>query len=126
MSAAWSRLRSARLLARLVVDAWPVLVRGYLHPLAEQVPICRERQVGHPAWCAQGAPKGGCGRPKQASDGTEAIVLTADGSFTADQAEAYALSILRAVRQLDAGLPGTPGGIPAVLHLLRAVPESAA
>jgi hypothetical protein len=48
-------------------------------------------------------------------DVCEALVLTADGSFTADQAEAYALSILRAVRQLDAGLDGTPGGIPAAL-----------
>jgi hypothetical protein len=40
------------------------------------------------------------------------------GVVDADHAEAYALSILRAVRQLDAGLPDTPGGIPAVLASL--------
>src|SRR5512133_193467 len=43
------------------------------------------------------------------------VVLTADATFTAREAEAFAVSILRAVRRLDAGLPGTPGGIPAVL-----------
>ena len=48
------------------------------------------------------------------------VVLTADATFTAREAAAFAVSILRAVRQLDAGLPGTPGGIPAVP---RQVPE---
>jgi hypothetical protein len=43
----------------------------------------------------------------------ERVVLTADATFTTREAEAFAVSILRAVRQLDAGLPGTPGGIPA-------------
>lgn len=44
------------------------------------------------------------------------VVLTADATFTAREAEAFAVSILRAARQLDAGLPGTPAGIPAVLR----------
>jgi hypothetical protein len=48
----------------------------------------------------------------------ERVVLTADATFTAREAEAFAVSILRAVRQLDAGLPGTPGGI----RVLRQVP----
>ena len=46
------------------------------------------------------------------------VVLTADATFTAREAEAFAVSllraILRAIRQLDAGPPGTPGGPPAV------------
>ena len=50
----------------------------------------------------------------------ERVVLTADATFATQEAEAFAVSILRAVRQLDAGLPGTPGGPPAVP---RQVPE---
>ena len=41
-------------------------------------------------------------------------MLTADATFTTREAAAFAVSILRAVRQLDAGPPGTPGGPPAV------------
>ena len=153
---AWRRLVTARQLARLVADAWPVVVRGYLPDLASQVPVCRERQPGHPAWCSQGY---SCHGPKRASDGTiewdhasrvdvygehgaadvflvrldsllppngrhaseDAPILTANGTFTVEEAEAFALAILHAVRQLDAGLPGTPGGIPAVR---AALPES--
>jgi hypothetical protein len=48
------------------------------------------------------------------------VVLTADATFGTQEAAAFAVSILRAVRQLDAGLPGTPGGPPAVP---RQVPE---
>ena len=48
-------------------------------------------------------------------DVTEAIVLTADGSFTARQAEQFAQAILAAVHRLDAGLPGPPGGTLAAL-----------
>jgi hypothetical protein len=142
-------LASARQLSRLVVDAWPVLVRGYLPDLADQRPVCQERTPGHPAWCSQD-----CWPPSRAGDGTvewchdqrtdvehldgvadvflvrmdalrggehdvtKAVVLTANGSINEDQAEAYALSILRAVRQLDAGLEGTPGGVPAALAQL--------
>jgi hypothetical protein len=51
-------------------------------------------------------------------DVDQTIVLGADGAFAADQAEAYALSIPAGVRQLDAGLDGTPGGIPAALATL--------
>ena len=47
-------------------------------------------------------------------DVCKALVLTADGTFTADEAEGFALQILAAVRQLD----GTPGGLPAVLAAL--------
>ena len=40
-----------------------------------------------------------------------------DGSFTAAQAEAFALALLEAVRRLDQGLAGTPAD-PAVLAAL--------
>lgn len=147
--------RSARFLARLVRDACPVLVGGWLPDLAQQVPAWRERQPGHPAWCSQGH---SCGAPRRYDDCTvewdhasrvdvvgeldgrgdvflvrmdalrppngrhvvtEALVLTADGTFTTDEAEAFALEILRACRRLDAGLDGTPGGVPAALLELR-------
>ena len=151
-----ARLAAARSLARLVVDAWPALVRGHLPVLADQVPISRERQPGHPRWCSQGSqcwppdagshPDGGqivevvhCSVTRvEHKDGVaevaverfdtlhddgrldveQVVYLNTDGTFDADQAEAYALSILRAVRQIDAGLDGTPGGIPAVLDAL--------
>ena len=51
-------------------------------------------------------------------DVTKAVVITSDGSFTARQAEAFARAILAAVRLLDAGLEGTPGGVAAVLGSL--------
>ena len=41
----------------------------------------------------------------------EVAYLSVDGTFTARQAEAYALAILAAVRQLDAGLDVPPGGL---------------
>lgn len=147
LASARRRWRLARSLARLVRDAWPVLVGGWLPDLAQQVPACRERQPGHPGWCSQGY---SCGEPQRLADGTvewdhssrvdivgevdgradvflvrldalrppngrhdvcEALVLTADGTFTTDEAEAFALEILRAARRLDAGLDGTPGGL---------------
>ena len=48
----------------------------------------------------------------------EVVYLSADGTLTARQAEAYARAILAAVGAIDAGLDGTPGGIPAVLAQL--------
>ena len=45
-------------------------------------------------------------------DVEQIVFLHTDGTFTARQAEAYGRAILAAVRQLDAGLDGTPGGIP--------------
>lgn len=58
-------------------------------------------------------------RPDGVLDVDEVIVIGhTDGSFTAEQAEAFGLAILEAVRRLDAGLPGTPGGVPAVLAQL--------
>ena len=72
--------------ALLVRDAWPVLVGGRLPDLAEQVPVSRERQAGHPAWCSQGF-GGGCGRPSRAADGTveweHAPGWTSSGNWTA-------------------------------------------
>ena len=44
-------------------------------------------------------------------DVDEVAYLSVDGTFTARQAEAYALAILAAVRQLDAGLDVPPGGL---------------
>lgn len=141
--------RSAWGLARLVADAWPVVVRGRLHPCAEQDPAAQPRSAGHPRWCSQGP---GCQPARRFSDGSvewdhsrrvdvvgeqgvadvflvrmdalradglpyvdEALGLTAKGTFTADEAEGYALQILAAVQQLDAGLDGTPGGVGAAL-----------
>lgn len=49
---------------------------------------------------------------------TKAIVMDCNGSFAVDQAEAFGLAVLEAVRLYDAGLDGTPGGVPAVLELL--------
>jgi hypothetical protein len=61
-------------------------------------------------------------RPDGVHDVDEVIVLGVDaaGSFTAAQAEAFGLAILEAVRRLDAGLPGVPGGVPAVLAAAEA------
>ena len=54
-------------------------------------------------------------RPDGVHDVDEVVVLShIDGSFTAAQAEAFALALLEAVRRLDRGLDGTPGGLPAV------------
>jgi len=46
--------------------------------------------------------------PNGRHDVGEALVLTADGTFTTVEAEAFALEIQRAVRKLDVGLDGTP------------------
>lgn len=37
--------------------------------------------------------------------------MTANGSFTADQAKAFGLALLQSSRQLAGGLDGLPGGV---------------
>ena len=51
-------------------------------------------------------------------DVEQVVYLHTDGTFSARQAEAYARAILQAIGAIDAGLEGTPGGIPAVLGAL--------
>ena len=53
-------------------------------------------------------------------DVEKVVYLHTDGTFTARQAWEYAQAILRAVEQIDDGLDGTPGGVPAVLEMLPA------
>ena len=56
----------------------------------------------------------------------QAVVLTADGSYTADQAEAFGLAVLAAAHQLRAGLDGHPGGVAQALADARSGPARTA
>lgn len=47
----------------------------------------------------------------------ERVVITSNGSFTAEQAEAFGLAILQAAAQLTGGLEGTPGGVTRALEM---------
>ena len=49
----------------------------------------------------------------------ERVVVTADGSMTAEQAEAFGLALLQASRQLAAGLEGLPGGVARAQEMAR-------